>query len=244
MSASSGAVVIGTGFGGLASALRLRKLGHDVTVLERCHQPGGRAQTFTLGGTPFDAGPTVITAPYLFSELFEMFGKNISDYVEIKPLEPVWYRYNFKNGFEFDYGRGDFFLEQLQQNFPQEVDGYQRLYKHAEKIFDLGYEKLADVPFHKIGFMLKQIPAILRFNGYQSVYGLVRKYIKSPELVQALCTPPLLLGGNPKTASSIYFLIHILEQKYGVHYAMGGTGRLVRSLCELAQEEGYDCDGR
>ena len=83
-------IVIGSGFGGLASALRARNMGFDVTVIERLDQLGGRAQTFERDGFVFDAGPTVITAPFLFDELFELFDRKIEDYVEIMPVTP-WY---------------------------------------------------------------------------------------------------------------------------------------------------------
>ena len=85
------AVIIGSGFAGIAAALRLRALGLEVTLLERLDNIGGRAQVFERGGYRHDAGPTVITAPFLFEELFELFGEELSDHLEFVPLDPVSY---------------------------------------------------------------------------------------------------------------------------------------------------------
>lgn len=232
------ALVIGAGLGGLAAALRLRARGAEVRLLESAPDAGGRARRFSFDGHQFDAGPTVITAPYLFAELFALFGKRIEDYVEIRPLNPVWYRFRFEDGGHCDYGPQPFFLEQIGEHFPAEIDNYRRLYAKAEEIFALGYERLADQPFHQPGAMLRYLPHIIRHQGYRSVYGLIARYIRSPQLRRMLATPPLLLGGNPKQASAIYFLIHVLEQRYGVHYAMGGTTALIDALLMLAHEEG------
>lgn len=233
-------IIIGAGFGGLATALRLKKKGYNVTILEKCGDAGGRARSFEVRGYQFDAGPTVITAPYLFDELFALFDKNIADYVTIKNLDPVWYRYEYADGSSLDYGEKEFFLKEIEKNFPQDLDGYLELYKKAEEIFFLGYEALADKPFHRFSFMLKQLPALLKLHGFESAYALIGRYIKSDKLRHALCTGPLLLGGNPREASAIYLLIHILEQKYGVHYAMGGTRNLVGAMVQLAQENDVD----
>ena len=97
------ALVIGAGFGGIAAALRLRAKGYSVTVLDRCAQIGGRAQVFERGGFRHDAGPTVITAPFLLEELFDLFGEKFSDYVTLVALKP-WYRFHFADGQTFDYG--------------------------------------------------------------------------------------------------------------------------------------------
>ena len=95
-------IVIGGGFGGIAIALRLRALGHQVSLIERLGSLGGRAQVFKKNGFKHDAGPTVITAPFLFDELFELFNEKREEYIKFKPLEP-WYRFHFHDGQTFDY---------------------------------------------------------------------------------------------------------------------------------------------
>ncbi|MBJ7257613.1 MAG: NAD(P)-binding protein, partial [Akkermansiaceae bacterium] len=97
------AIVIGAGFGGIAAALRLRAKGYEVTLMDRCENLGGRAQVFERDGFCHDAGPTVITAPFLFEELFELFGEQFSDHVKLVPLKP-WYRFHYDDGSHFDYG--------------------------------------------------------------------------------------------------------------------------------------------
>ncbi|MEM7646721.1 MAG: FAD-dependent oxidoreductase, partial [Pseudomonadota bacterium] len=99
---SKKAVVVGTGFGGLASAFELLAKGYSVTMLEAGDQPGGRARVFTEKGYVFDAGPTVITAPYLFDELFALVNEKTQDWIEFMPVDP-FYRIQYHDGTEFDY---------------------------------------------------------------------------------------------------------------------------------------------
>ena len=156
------AIVIGSGFGGLAAAIRLRALGHRVQVLEAGDQPGGRARVFDLDGFSFDAGPTVITAPYLFDELFAAAGRDFRDYVELLPVDP-FYRVVFPDGGHFDYvGDAERLTAQIEAINPKDVDGYQRLVAHAQRIFDIGYTQLADQPFDRLADMLRVVPDMVR----------------------------------------------------------------------------------
>lgn len=235
---SERAIVIGSGFGGLAAAVRLRALGYEVTVLEAGSQAGGRARVFERDGFTFDAGPTVVTAPYLFDELFEALGRRREDYVEFVPVDP-FYRCSFPDGSSFDYvGDEERLLAQIEQLSPRDVDGYRKMVKHAERIFDVGYTELADAPFTRVSDMLRIIPDLGRLSAYRSVYSLVSSYIRDPRLRQVFTFEPLLIGGNPMKAPGIYLLIHYLERKWGVHYAKGGTGAIVRGLLELLEEAG------
>lgn len=234
------AIVIGAGFGGLAAAVRLRAKGFDVTVLEALDQPGGRARVFRQDGFVFDAGPTVITAPYLIDELFRLSGRDPRDYYDLVPLDP-FYRILFHDGSSFDYvGDEERLLNNIRALSPRDVDGYRRLARHAERIFDLGYMRLADRSFHDVAQMLRVLPAMARLESYRSVYGLVAKYIHDDRLRQALTFEPLLVGGSPFRTTSIYLLIHWLERKWGVHYARGGTGAIVGALVRLLGELGVE----
>lgn len=233
-------IVIGSGFGGLASALRARSQGFDVTLVERLDQLGGRAQTFDREGYVFDAGPTVITAPFLFDELFSLFDKRLEDYVEMLPVAP-WYRYEFTDGSYLNYGGSvDDTLAEIERLNPKDVDGYKRMLAHSEKIFDVGFSELAHIPFHNLWVMLKQVPALIRLGCYRTVWQFTKKYLRDDRLRRAFSIQPLLVGGNPFTTTSIYSLIHYLERRWGVHYPRGGTGALVRALGKLLQEEGVD----
>ena len=232
------AVVIGAGFGGLAAALRLRAKGYDVTVVERAKMAGGRAQVFEVDGYRHDAGPTVITAPFLFAELFELFGKRIEDYVTFVPLKP-WYRFRFPDGDTFDYGGTlDDTLAEIRRIEPKDEAGYLRLLEHSRRLFDVGFTELADQPFHNPLAMVRQIPSLVRLRSDRTVWQLVCRHLTSDKLRQAFSIQPLLVGGNPFETTSIYGLIHYLERAYGVHFAMGGTGQLVNALTTLMAEQG------
>lgn len=233
-------VVIGTGFGGLAAAVRMRVLGYKVVVLEALPDAGGRARVFEQDGFSFDAGPTVITAPYLFEELFEAAGRDWRDYYELMPVDP-FYRIAYHDGSQFDYvGDEERLIANIREMSPQDVDGYLKLADHSRRIFDVGYTELADIPFGKVTDMLRVVPDMMKLENYRSVYGLVSKYIKDERLRQAFSFQPLLIGGHPFRATSIYMLIHWLERKWGVHYAKGGTTSLVKALCKLLDELGVE----
>ena len=231
-------LVIGAGFGGIAAALRMRAKGFDVTLVDRLNAIGGRAQVFERGGFKHDAGPTVITAPFLFDELFELFGETRSDHIEFRPLDP-WYRFYFHGGRQFDYCRSiEDTNDQIRKFDPRDVKGYERLLATSKAIFEVGFEQLASRPFHKIKTMVAQIPSLLRLKSYYSVAGIVNRHLKHPLLRQAFSIHPLLVGGNPFTTTSIYALIHYLERRWGVYFCMGGTGKLVEALHELLLRTG------
>ncbi len=230
-------LVIGSGFGGIAAALRLRAKGHDVTLVEKHKDLGGRARVFKKNGFIFDAGPTVITAPYLINELFELFNKKSENYINLKPLK-TWYRFIFDDGSKFDYsGDEDLMKRQIEIVNKDDVKGYEELVKFTKKIFDKGFMELSDISFDKPFTMVKQLPALLKLKSYKSVYSLVSSYIKNEKLRRMLSMHPLLVGGNPFTTTSIYGLILYLEKKWGIHYSMGGTGNIIKGLEKLMEEE-------
>jgi phytoene desaturase len=233
-------IVIGSGFGGIAAALRMRAKGYQVTLLEKHLDLGGRARVFKKDGFTYDGGPTVITAPYLFEELFSLFNKKISDYVKIVPLD-LWYRFVFEDKTSFNYSGNETDMEKEIQKFSKnDISGYKKLVNFTQKIFDKGFTELSTKSFSNIRFMLKQIPALLKLKSYQSVYKLVSNYISNEKLRRVFSMHPLLVGGNPFTTTSIYTLILYLEKKWGIHYSMGGTGNVVNALEKLMNEEGIE----
>ena len=230
-------IIIGSGFGGLAAALRLRSKGLDITLVEKQPDLGGRARVFKKGSFIYDGGPTVITAPYLFEELFSLFNEKISNYVEIVPLD-LWYRFVFSDGQTFDYSGDEKSMEKEVKKFSdKDFEGYNNLVSFTEKIFNKGFTDLSDKPFNNLTFMLKQVPSLLSLKSYKSVYKLVSDYIKNEKLRRVFSMHPLLVGGNPFTTTSIYTLILFLEKKWGIHYSMGGTGSVVKALEKLMHEE-------
>ena len=241
------AVVVGAGFGGLAGAVRLLARGYRVTVVDRLDQPGGRARVFretTDAGTyTFDAGPTLITAPFLFDELWALGGERREDYVDFVPITP-FYRIRFDDTSPggarvFDYtGDADQMRHQIARFNPADVKGYERFLEKSEEIFEVGFTNLGHVPFGRVADMAKIVPAMVALQSHRTVYGFVQKYIKDPQLRQVFSFHPLLVGGNPFSTTSIYALIAFLERKWGVWYAMGGTGAIVQGLAELVERMG------
>ena len=233
-------IVIGSGFGGIAAALRLKAKGHEVKLIEKHPDLGGRARVFKKDGFIFDGGPTVITAPYLINELFELFKKDPKNYIELSPLK-IWYQFIFEDKSKFNYsGDEDNMVKQIEEISKDDVEGYQKLVSFTKKIFDKGFTELADVPFDKPFVMMQQLPALLKLKSYKSVYSLVSSFIKNEKLRRMLSMHPLLVGGNPFTTTSIYGLILYLEKKWGIHYSMGGTGNIIKGLEKLMLEEGID----
>jgi phytoene desaturase len=232
------AVVIGSGFGGLAAAVRLGAKGYRVTVLEKLDAPGGRAYVHRQDGFTFDAGPTIITAPFLFEELWRLCGRRLADHVTLKPLSP-FYRIRFDDGAVFDCSdNAEGMAQQIAGLSPRDVDGYERFLKASQAIFKVGFEELGDVPFDSWRDMARIVPAMLRLRSYRTVYDFVASFIRDERLRVALSFHPLLIGGNPFTTTSIYCLIAFLERRSGVHFVMGGTGKLVEGLVGLIQGQG------
>jgi phytoene desaturase len=232
------AIVIGAGFGGIAAALRLRAKGYAVTLIDRCAALGGRAQVYEREGFRHDAGPTVITAPFLFEELFALFGERFADHVQLVPLTP-WYRFQFADGDTFDYGGTlEATLAEIERIEPRDRAGYLALLEHSRRIYDIGFTQLSAQPFHRLGTMLRQVPHLLGLRNYETVWQMVSRHLVSDKLRRAFSIQPLLVGGNPFDTTSIYGLIHFLERAYGVHFAMGGTGAVTQALGGLMERQG------
>lgn len=232
------AVVIGSGFGGLAAAVRLGARGYRVTVVEKLDAPGGRAYVHRQDGFVFDAGPTVVTAPFLFEELWNLCGRRFADDVDMRPVTP-FYRIRFHDGVTFDYtGNAGAMRREVAKIAPEDVDGYERFVRLSEEIFRIGFEQLAHVPFSSWSDMARIVPDMVRLQSYRTVYGLVAKHVKNDRLRQVMSFHPLLVGGNPFSTTSIYALIAFLERNWGVHFPVGGTGALVRGLVSLIEGQG------
>ncbi len=227
------AVVIGSGLGGIGAAIRLQVRGYQVTLLEMRDKPGGRAYVYEQDGFTFDAGPTIVTAPFLIDELFALAGERTADHVKIVPCSP-FYRIRFHDGRVFDYtGDEAEIIDEIRKFEPADVPGYKRFVERSRAIFDKAFTELADKPFSSIWDMLKIAPDLLKLQSHESVFKLISRYIKNPHLRQVFSFHPLLIGGNPFQSSSIYSMIHYLERKWGVHSAIGGTGAIVRALLEM-----------
>ncbi|MEL0039203.1 MAG: phytoene desaturase [Halieaceae bacterium] len=232
------AIVIGSGFGGLAAAVRLGARGYRVSVLEKLDAPGGRAYVYRQDGFTFDAGPTIVTAPFLLEELWALCGKTFSDDVTLKAMDP-FFRIRFDDGKIFDYsGDRQRNLDQIKNFNFDDVKGYLGYLKASEERYRVGFERLGFKSFDRLTQLLAYLPQLIRLRSDKSVYRLVSDYIEDPHLRQVMSFHPLLIGGNPFSVTGIYSLISFLEQRYGVFSAMGGTGTLVDGLVGLIRGQG------
>ena len=232
------AVVIGSGFGGLGAAIRLQAKGYQTTILEMRDMPGGRAYVYKDKGFTYDAGPTIITAPFLIDELFALTGRKTEDYVKMVPCEP-FYRIIFHDGSSFEYnGSEENMLEQVRKINPADAERYPEFIEKTRKIFEKGFTELADQPFSHITDMLKTAPDLMMLRADQSVHAMASEYFKDPKLRMVFSFHPLLVCGHPFHSSSIYSMIYYLERKWSVHFALVGTGPLVKALVKLFEEMG------
>ena len=231
-------LVIGSGFGGLGAAIRLAAKGHEVHVIEKRDKPGGRAYVYEMNGFKFDGGPTVITAPFMFDDLWKAAGKRREDYFQLVPCDP-FYRIFDKHAQAFDYnGNPEFIHQQIAERSPQDVEGYKRFMATTKAIFQKGFVELADKPFLHFTDMLKVAPDLIKMQSYLSVYSYVSQFIQDDFLRRVFSFHPLLIGGNPFDSPSIYAMIHYLEREWGIHYAVGGTGAIIQAMTRLFTELG------
>ncbi len=239
------AIVIGAGLGGLAAGARLAAHGYKVTVVEKLDGPGGRAYVFKQDGFTFDAGPTIVTAPYIFEELWEACGARLSDDVDIRPCDP-FYKIRFDDGSVFNYsGDREKMRQEVARFNSEDVAGFERFMEKSAQIYKVAFEELADKPFHSLLFTARTLIELVRLGGYWPVYTTVSRFFSDPRLRIVFSFHPLLIGGNPFTTTSYYCLIAHLESRFGVHYAVGGTGALVTGIVGLIEKQGgtirYNC---
>jgi phytoene desaturase len=231
-------VVIGSGFGGLAAAIRLGARGYRVSVLERLAAPGGRAFVHRQDGFTFDAGPTIITAPFLFQDLWRLCGRDLSDDVDLRSVDPL-YRLVFDDGETITCHADAAAMEaEIARVSPGDVAGYRRFMARSQEICRLGFEELGHVPFMSVGDLVRQAPDLLKLGGHLSVISRVSRYVRNPKLRIALSFHPLFVGGNPFETTAVYCMIAYFERRWGVHFPMGGTGALVKGLVGLIRGQG------
>jgi phytoene desaturase len=231
-------IVIGSGFGGLGAAIRLAAQGHDVELFEKLDKPGGRAYVFEMNGFKFDSGPTVVTAPFMFDDIWKAAGKRREDYFSLVQVDPFYRIFNHEGRY-FDYNDSeDFILDQIERWNPPDKEGYLKFMQTTKPIFEKGFVELADKPFLSVTDMLRVTPDLIKMQSHVSVYNYVSKFVQNEFLRRAFSFHPLLIGGNPFDSSSIYAMIHYLEREWGIHFAMGGTGMIIQAMGRLFTELG------
>ena len=232
------ALVIGSGLGGLAAAVRMCAKGWRVQVLEKLNEPGGRARVHHVDGYTFDAGPTIVTVPFLLEELWNLAGRKLADDVELRLLDP-FYRIRFADGDHFDYsGDPKRMRDEVLRIDPTAGPGYAAFMAEADLCYELGFEALGAKSFDSMDGLFKAVPYMVRMKGWRSLHAMVAKHLKHPKLRQAMSLQSLLIGGNPFSVTCVFSLINALERRFGVHWAMGGTSALVNGLVDLIEDMG------
>ncbi len=232
------AIIIGSGLGGLATAVSLANHGLDVEVFEKLDRPGGRAQTLEFNGFKFDSGPSVITAPFLFDELFSAAGRSREDYFKLAPLDP-FYRAFSPEGQVFDYSSDpQAILRQVETLSPGDAAGCQKLIAACQSLYERGFRKFSDRPFLHLTDLLKAAPDLLRLQSHQTIDRFLSQYIRDDFLRQVFSIPTLQMGADPFSATSLYALSLYLENKWGVYSVVGGMGTVVDGLARLLVELG------
>ena len=226
-------IVIGGGFGGLATAIRLQATGHTVTLVEARENLGGRAYQLKQDGFTFDMGPTLITAPHLLEDLWATAGRSLKEDVPMVQLSP-FYRIYFRDGRSFDYwGTAAEDEAEIARFEPRDVAGYRAFLADTQRIYQRAFADLANQPFLTLGALLRVAPELVRLGAQRSVYAFVSRYFRNPQLRMVFSFHPFFIGGNPFRASAIYSIVPYLERAGGVHFAIGGMYTLVEAIERL-----------
>ncbi|MCY4153254.1 MAG: phytoene desaturase [Aestuariivita sp.] len=232
------AVVVGAGLGGLAAAMRLGAKGYRVTLLDRLDVPGGRGSAIWQDGHRFDLGPTIVTVPQVFQELWAACGRDFDREVDLRPLDP-YYQIRWPDGSTFtacpDRER---MIQEVRRLSPDDVRGYQRFMRDGEVRYDFGFEELGRRSMHELWELIKVLPTFARLRADQSVYRRASLRVRDERLRMALSFHPLFIGGDPFRVTSIYALVNHLESQFGVHYATGGIVAMAEAMTKIIRDQG------
>ncbi len=231
------AIVIGAGLGGLSSAMRLGAKGYSVTVLDRLDRAGGRGSSVTKGGHRFDLGPTILTVPEVFEKLWADCGRDLADYVDLRPVDP-FYEIRWDDGSHFSVnGDAQAMKDEIMRLSPDDLHGYEAFLRDSEKRYQFGFEGLGRRPMNRLWDLVKELPGFALLRADRSVYAHAAKRVRDPRLRMALSFHPLFIGGDPTHVTSMYILVSHLEKAFGVHYTMGGVQALADAMVDVVGEQ-------
>ncbi len=232
-------VVIGSGLGGLAVAIRLQSRGFQVTILEKNEKVGGHASQLVKNGYTFDMGPSLITAPDIIQKVFHSAGRRMEDYLDLMPLNP-FYRIYFHDGSFLDYnGDPDRMKMQMSQFNIRDAQNYDAFMEHTSRLYKAVIEDgMGSRPFGDWKTMMKFLPQALKLRALYPTHTLVKKYFKDSRHRFTFSFHPLFIGGSPFRAPAVYLMIPYLEKKGGVWFTRGGMYSVVQALEKLFLETG------
>jgi phytoene desaturase len=235
---SAHAVVIGAGLGGLASAMRLGAMGYRVTVIDKLDVPGGRGSCLWKDGHRFDLGPTIVTVPQVFKELWAACGRDFHQEVDLRPLDP-FYEIRWPDGSKFTARQDtEAMRAEVARLSPGDLAGYDRFLKDSEERYWFGFEDLGRRSMHKLTDLIRVLPRFAMLRADRSVYAHAARRVKDERLRMALSFHPLFIGGDPFNVTSMYILVSHLEKEFGVHYAMGGVAAIAENMAEIIGDQG------
>ena len=235
---SNTAIVIGAGLGGLAAAMRLGAKGYAVTVLDRLDRPGGRGSSVTQDGHRFDLGPTIITVPQVYEDLWAACGRDFHKDVDLRPMDP-FYEVRWQDGSKFTARQDtDAMLAEVARLSPGDVKGYKRFLKDSEACYKVGFEGMVAKPMHRLWETIKVLPTFARLRADRSILGLAKARVRDARLRMALSFHPLFIGGDPMHVTAMYSLVAYLEKQFGVHYAMGGVQAIADAMVGVIRGQG------
>lgn len=244
MSQSSGkkVIVIGAGFAGLSTASLLAQKGYQVTVLEKNDQAGGRARIWEKDGFRFDMGPSWYWMPDVFEAYFGLFGKKVSDYYQLKRLDPG-YRVYYEGGEYIDVPASMPELEDLFESLePGSAAHLREFMKQAAYKYEVGMSDYVFRPSHSIlEYMdIRLLIESFRIQMFQSLSSHVRKHFSHPKLVKLLEFPVLFLGGTPENTPAMYSMMNHADLALGTWYPDGGMNEIVKGMVKVAEEQGVE----
>ena len=232
------AIVIGAGLGGLAAAMRLGARGYKVTVIDKLDVPGGRGSCIHQDGHRFDLGPTIVTVPHVFEDLWRACGRDFPADVTLKPLDP-FYEIRWPDGTVFSAQQDTEKLrEEVRRISPGDVGGFDRFLKDSEKRYQFGFEEQGRRPMSRFVDLAKVLHRFALLRADRSVYSHAARRFRDEKLRMAFSFHPLFIGGDPTHVTSVYSLVSYLEKEFGVHYAMGGLAAVAEAMGRIIVDQG------
>ncbi len=238
-------VVIGAGVGGMSAAIRLAKFGHEVVIYEASNEVGGKCRTKWIGDYAFDTGPSLLTLPAVYRDLFLKTGKRIEHLLKIKPVDPA-FNYHFHDGTELTFPNLSLpgICDEIEQKLGKQAAGqWHNLMQRAEFMWDA-----ARTPF--VESELESLFKLVRRKGFlkdlnmiaplKSLRKLTSEYTNNPYLKKIIDRYATYSGSDPRKVPAVLLTIAFVESSFGAWHIEGGIGQLSKALAARSQELGVE----